>query len=128
MLKYSRIPNYTFQLVDCDFELMNADNKMSSDSAVPTKQFINGPQQQPIFEVSINDLRMKNNKNAENQAIIEIGIDSKLLEYDCDLILYSNRMQKCIYEKLSQNTIPIYLYAILDNQLSHQVGDCSRNL
>ena len=60
--------------------------------------------------------------NAENQAIIEISIDCKLLENDCDLIIYSNTMQKCIYEKLSQNIIPIYLYAIIDNQINQKVG------
>jgi hypothetical protein len=31
-------------------------------------------------------------------------------------------MQKCNYEKLSQNIIPIYLYAIIDNQINQKVG------
>jgi hypothetical protein len=93
-----------------------------------------------FFQISIDDLRINldnNNKNveeedecieeefvdsnAENQAIIEISIDCKLLENDCDLIIYSNTMQKCIYEKLSQNIIPIYLYAIIDNQINQKV-------
>ena len=84
------------------------------------------------FQIPVDDLRIsvdnnsnlnsEDSSNAENQAIIEIAVDCKLLEYECDLIIYSNTMQKSIYEKLSQNIIPIYIYAIIDNQLSKQVN------
>jgi septin family protein len=113
-IKFSRSSNYTFQLIDSDFELMS-----SSDLKKPLQTNNNGTN--GGFHISIDDLRIEDQQNIENQAIIEIGVDSKLLEYECDIIIYSNTMQKSIFEKLSQNIIPIYIYAIIDNQLDKQV-------
>ena len=120
-IKHSRTPNYSFQLIDSDFELMSSSDLKQHNPTTLT----NGQ----MFQISIDDLRINedNNENEiESQAIIEIGIDSKLLEYECDLIVYSNTMQKSVYEKLSQNIIPIYIYSIIDNQLNNQVKNLEK--
>jgi hypothetical protein len=58
---------------------------------------------------------------AENLAILEINLDNKLLENNVEILVYSSSMSKSIFEKLTQNMIPIYLYGIIDNKLSEKV-------
>ena len=59
--------------------------------------------------------------NAENHAILEINLDNRLLEQNCEIIIHSKYMPHSQFEKLTQNTIPIYLYGITGNQLNRQV-------
>lgn len=57
---------------------------------------------------------------AENQAILEINLDHKLLEQGVEILVYSKQMSKLVFEKLMVNMLPIYVYGIIENKLSEQ--------
>ena len=59
---------------------------------------------------------------AENLAILEVNLDNRLLENNVEILVYSSSMSKSVFEKLTQNMIPIYLYGIIDNKLSEKVN------
>lgn len=54
---------------------------------------------------------------AENQAILEITLEHRLLEQNVDMLIYSKSM-KHVFEKLSANIIPVYIYGIIGSKLS----------
>lgn len=58
---------------------------------------------------------------AENQAILEVTLDLKLLENSVEILVHSKSMNKSILEFLSVDIIPVYIYGIIENKLSEQV-------
>lgn len=58
---------------------------------------------------------------AENHAILEVNLDSKLLENNIEILVFSRYMNSSILESLLKNCIPIFLYVIKDNELSKKV-------
>jgi hypothetical protein len=58
---------------------------------------------------------------AENQAIVEINIDNKLLEQNAEILVYSKYASNTVYERLFEGITPIYLYGIIDKKLSIEV-------
>ena len=75
-------------------------------------------------EAELNDVRKKLKEIesiAENQAILEINLDHKLLEQNVEILIYSKLMSKLIFDKLMVNVLPIYVYGIIENKLSEEV-------
>jgi hypothetical protein len=58
---------------------------------------------------------------AENQAILEINLENYLLEENVEILVHSKYMPQAIFEKLIQNTTPVYLYGITSDQLNEEV-------
>ena len=48
-------------------------------------------------------------------------MNSKLLENNVEIIVHSWSMKKSILENLLKDAIPVYLYGIIDNNLSEKV-------
>jgi hypothetical protein len=76
-------------------------------------------------EAELSDFREKLKRAesiAENQAILEINLDHKLLEQNVEILVYSKFMSKTIFDKLMVNILPIYIYGIIQDKLSDEVG------
>lgn len=58
---------------------------------------------------------------AENQAILEVTLDVRLLEHNVEVYVYSKYMNKTILDSLSSNIIPVYLYGIMEDKLGEDV-------
>lgn len=80
------------------------------------------------FEISSPDERNDNRKieflqtDADNQAILEVTLDLKILENNVEIILHSQYMSISIFDYLLHNVFPIFLYGIVENQLSEKVS------
>ena len=57
---------------------------------------------------------------AENQAILEINLDSGLLQQSVEILVRSDYMSEAVFETLVQNTTPIFVYGITDGQLNEE--------
>ena len=168
--KYGKIPSYSYQLVESDFEIMSSKQLIkksenssqnthglgelsSNESTSPNKttRLINNTVElNPFnFTIPIDDIKLDkdfvhaketmkqvNEESefamakakvedleaiAENQAIFEIHLNHPLLLQNVEIVIYSKHMSKSIFDKLTQNTIPFYLYGIFDNKLTNQV-------
>lgn len=58
---------------------------------------------------------------AENHAILEVTLDLKLLENNFEILVHSRSMKKSILECILADVIPVYVYGIIEPQLSDQV-------
>lgn len=80
------------------------------------------------FEISDTDERTDNRKleflqtDADNQAILEVTLDLKILENNVEIILHSQYMSNSIFDYLLHNVFPIFLFGIVENQLSEKVS------
>jgi hypothetical protein len=57
---------------------------------------------------------------AENQAILEVNLDSCLLQQSVEILVRSDCMSEAVFETLVQNTTPIFLYGITESQLNEE--------
>ncbi len=90
------------------------------DELVRAHEFV----EKAIDETELNDSREKLKRAesiAENQAILEINLDHKLLEQNVEILVYSKFMSKSIFDKLMVNVLPIYIYGIIQDKLSEEV-------
>jgi hypothetical protein len=113
----SQAPNFSIPIEDLrlDNDLVQAHRRMSN----------------ARDEAELNDLKEKLKRCesiAENQAILEINLDHKLLEQNVEILVHSKHMPKSIFDKLMHNILPIYVYGIIESKLSPEVSfRCKKN-
>lgn len=120
--KSARLINSTVELNPFNFTIPIDDIKLDKDliDAKETMEQVNEEAEFAMAKAKVEDLEAI----AENQAIFEIHLNHPLLLQNVEILIYSKHMSKAIFDKLTQNTTPFFLYGIFDNKLTNQVFLC----
>lgn len=139
MQKHGKITSFSYQLVDSDFEVMTSDSKPNmnnlftapsastfslsledvriQDSVSKAKKKLDQAESECERQIALEQIKSAE-CNAENQAILEITVDQKLLEQNVEILVHNKSICQSSFDKLIQNSIVIYIYSIIESELN----------
>ena len=100
----------------CTFSL-SLENVRIQDSVSLAKQNLDQAETECERQIALEQIKLAES-NAENQAILEITLDQKLLEQNVEILVHNKSICQSSFDKLIQNSIVIYIYSIIESELN----------
>jgi dual serine/threonine and tyrosine protein kinase len=111
-IRYGKFINLAYHLIDSEFELMSLKHAEDANNNNHTTT------------IQLDDLRLNNELNNEdsidNSAIVDLTIQSKVLESNVEIIVHTENVPSRSFDNLTQNKTKILIYGIYDDKLNEK--------